>query len=428
METVSEQDGGSAVRAQATPLGRNRNFILLLTGQFVSQMGDRLAMIAFPVLVLKTTGSTLSTGLVLAMYTLPYLVFAPWAGVIIDRFDRRRLMILSDVARALLVALVPLVASRSMPATFVLSFAVASFGVLFDPAKMSLLPDVVADDHLVRANSLLETTEKLTEILGYAAAGVLLSVLSTTAAFRIDALTFVLSAGALLLMKVQPWWRTKKREEGISFGHQFREGLAYLGRHKGLRTNTIVVIFSAIGVGAAYPLTFFLATNVFDKGAGGFAALEVAIAIGYLVGSVAVAWLGSRLNLGAGMFTGLVGMGLFLGLVALTGNLWSAALPFALFGLADAFAVIAIDTYVQQTVPEELRGRVWGVRLCLTQGASAAAIIVVGALASSVSVPALLVAAGLVIAVPAAVGAFIPAGRDIWRSARAREAREAAEI
>ena len=286
MDTVRTESRMEAARSelQSTPLGRNRNFILLLTGQFVSQMGDRLAMIAFPVLVLKTTGSTLSTGLVLAMYTLPYLVFAPWAGVIIDRFDRRRLMILSDVARALLVALVPLVASRSMPATFVLSFAVASFGVLFDPAKMSLLPDVVADDHLVRANSLLETTEKLTEILGYAAAGVLLSVLSTTAAFRIDALTFVVSAGALLLMKVQPWWRTKKREEGVSFGHQFREGLAYLGRHKGLRTNTIVVIFSAIGVGAAYPLTFFLATNVFDKGAGGFAALEVAIAIGYLVG------------------------------------------------------------------------------------------------------------------------------------------------
>ena len=114
-----------------------------------------------------------------------------------------------------------------------------------------------------------------------------------------------------------------------------------------------------------------------------------------------------------GVLAGLIAMGVCLGLVALTDDLWVAALPFAAFGLANAFALIAIDTYVQRIVPEQLRGRVWGVRLCLTQGAWAAAIIATGALATTVSVRALLVVAGLVIAVPAAVGAFFPAARDI---------------
>jgi len=238
-------------------------------------------------------------------------------------------------------------------------------------------------------------------------------VLTTTSAFRIDAVTFVVSAICLLLMRVQPWWRTRTAKDQPSFGRQFREGLAYLGRHKGLLTNTVLVVFSAAGAGAAYPLTFFLAYDVFDKGGGGFAALEVAIAVGYLIGTIIVAWLGTRLRLGFGILGGLLMMGVFLGLVALTENLLTAAIPFAAFGLANAFALIAIDTYVQRTVPEALRGRVWGARLALTQGVWAAAILVTGALAASVSVPVLLVVAALIIAVPAAVGFFIPAARDI---------------
>ncbi len=89
-------------------LARNGNFLLLWTGQFVSQMGDRLAMVAFPWLVYKSTGSTLSTGVVFALYTLPYILFGTLAGVFIDRLNKRTVMVVADVVRAGLVVLVPL--------------------------------------------------------------------------------------------------------------------------------------------------------------------------------------------------------------------------------------------------------------------------------------------------------------------------------
>ncbi len=75
------------------PLTRNRSFLLLWAGQFVSQMGDRLAMVAFPWLVYQSTGSALSTGVVLALYTLPYVLFGAFAGVVIDRFNKRAVMV-----------------------------------------------------------------------------------------------------------------------------------------------------------------------------------------------------------------------------------------------------------------------------------------------------------------------------------------------
>ncbi len=117
--------------------------MLLWAGQFVSQVGDRLAMVAFPWLVYTATGSTLSTGIVLAIYTLPYLLFGMVAGLAIDRLNKRRVMLAAELARMALALLVPLAADIGLWLVFVLSFAMASLTVVFDPAKLSLLPDIV---------------------------------------------------------------------------------------------------------------------------------------------------------------------------------------------------------------------------------------------------------------------------------------------
>ena len=160
-------------------MARNGNFLLLWVGQFVSQVGDRLAMVAFPWLIYQRTGSAMSTGVILALYTLPYIFVGPFAGVVIDRADKRRLLIASDVARAGLLALVPVAASWNLTAVYVLALLVASVNVFFDPCKLALLPDVVEERQLLRANSVLATGETLTEVVGYASAGFALAWVST---------------------------------------------------------------------------------------------------------------------------------------------------------------------------------------------------------------------------------------------------------
>ena len=174
---------------QTSPaLYRNANFVLLWTGQFISQVGDRLAMVAFPWLIYGSTHhSAFSTGAMFALYTLPYVLFGTVAGAFIDRLDKRRVMVAADVARAGLVLAVPFVADQSLAGVYVLAFVISSVAVFFDPCKLAILPDLVTKDKLIRANSLLATGETLTETVGYALAGFIVYYLARKVVFGIDA-------------------------------------------------------------------------------------------------------------------------------------------------------------------------------------------------------------------------------------------------
>jgi MFS family permease len=409
---AAELNVESAETPAPSALWANRNFVLLWSGQFVSQIGDRLAMVAFPWLVYTATGSTLSTGLVLAIYTLPYVLFGMFAGAAIDRLDKRRVMLGAELGRTVLVLLVPLAADFALWSVFVLSFGVASLTVLFDPAKLSLLPDIVPKDQLLRANSLLATAETLTEVLGYASAGFLLAAVSTATAFRLDALTFVVSAFTLVMMAYTPPARAAVQQAGRSFGHELREGFAYMWRHAGLLANTLLTVVLALGVGAIYPLTFFLAVEVLDGGTRAFGVFEAALAVGYLSGALAVAWLAKRLPLGRAILVGFTLVGAGMAALAAPERVWVAAVVFAVVGVANAAALISVDTYVQQTVPEHIRGRVWGSRFTLTQGSYAVSVLAGGALAGVVDVRVLFVVFGLLVALPALFAFFVPALRD----------------
>jgi MFS family permease len=378
--------------------------MLLWAGQFISQIGDRLAALAFPWLVYTSTGSALGTGAVFALYSLPYVLFGAFAGVLVDRFNKRSVMIAVDLLRAGLVLLVPLVATRSLPLVYVLSFAMASAGVFFDPAKLAIVPEIVPRARLLRANSLLATGENLTEILGWAFAGILLASVSTAAAFEIDAVTFVVSAAALALMRYRAPARAAAERSARALSRELGEGLTFLRRHRGLRANTIMIVVCVAGLGAAYPLTFMLAVRVLDGGTRAFGVLEAVVGAGYLVGSLVLVALASRVRKGWTMILGLGLMGACLAAVAAVESVWQAAIPFLFFGVANAAALIAVDTYLQEVVPEGMRGRVLGTRFTLTQGTYALSVLVGGALAGVFDVRALFIVAGAIVAASAFLG------------------------
>ena len=129
-----------------------------------------------------------------------------------------------------------------------------------------------------------------------------------------------------------------------------------------------MIVVCVAGLGAAYPLTFLFAVDVLDGGAGAFGALEAAVGAGFLAGSLALVALASRVHKGRAMIIGLAVMGACLALVATTESVWVAAVPLAVFGIANAIVLIAVDTYLQQVVPHGMRGRVLGTRFTITQG------------------------------------------------------------
>jgi MFS family permease len=321
-------------------------------------------------------------------------------------------MIAADVVRAGLVLLVPLAATRSLPAVYVLSFMIASAAVFFDPCKLAILPDLVTKDRLMRANSLLATGENLTEIVGYALAGFLLAYVSTATAFRIDSLTFAVSAVAIMLMRYHAPVRAAAELTAHTFLHELHEGLSFLRHHHALWMNTLLVVAFVAGLGASYPLTFLLAVRTLDAGTEAFGIFEAVIAIGYLVGSLALATFATRIPKGLAMAVGWTAMGVSLIAVAVTEGVWQACIPFAVLGLANAVALIALDTWLQDVIPERLRGRVFGARFTLTQGTYALSVLVGGALAGVFDVRALLIVAGVLMAIPGIAALFVRDIRD----------------
>ena len=388
-----------------------RNFLLLWTGGFISQMGDRLAMVAFPWLVYKTTESAFSTAVMLALYTLPYVLFGTFAGVIIDRADKRHLMVAADVARAVLILLVPITAATWLPGVFILSFLAACVNVFFEPCRYAILPELVPARELLRANSLMATTENLTDVIGYSAAGFVAFYLSTSSAFYIDGLTFLVSAVALILLVYRPAPRGASEEAPAGVGAEALEGLAHLWRQSGLRTMTIIVSALAIAGGATYPLSFLLAVNVIGGGARSFGLMEGALGLGYLLGALALAGLGDRLRKGPAITIGCTLMGAAFALVGAAPRLVPVLVLFVVVGVANAAAIISVDTYFQEAVPERLSGRVWGIRFTLTQGLYAVSVLAGGAAAAGVSIPTLFVVCGLLIALPGLIGLHVPAAR-----------------
>ena len=377
-------------------------------------------MVAFLWLVYSTTHSALSTGVVLALFTLPYVLFGAIAGGVLDRLDRRGVMVAADIARGGLVLAVPFVAAHSLAGVYALAFLVSCATVFFDPGLMALLPDIVPRDSLLRANSILSASEHITEVVGYATAGFVVAYLARRTAFTIDAATFGVSAVTLLAITLDRGQAERgstdaaqsQNEARPTFGAQLREGVAYLTRHAGLRANTLLAVAAVAGVGAFYPLTFLLAARQFH-GPRSFGFMEAAIGLGYIAGSVTMTAGARRVRKGLAITLGLMVMGVCYALPWALGTLPLVLADFVVLGAANAVMLISIDTYVQSVVPEHLRGRVWGARFTLTQGVYAIGVLAAGGLAATVSLGPLFAVCGAIVFVPALVGFFLPVVRDV---------------
>ena len=190
---------------------KNRDFFLLWLGQIVSQFGDRLTQMALIALVYKKApGSSFELAKLFAFVTIPALIIGPVAGVFSDRWDKRYTMIVSDIVRGLLVVFIVLYCflvpdiQPTYP-IYIAVFIIFSMTRFFLPAKMSIIPDLVSQDELLLANSLITTTGMIAAVLGLGLGGIfLLPAFGVKVGLVIDAFTFFLSAFLIFLINTSP--------------------------------------------------------------------------------------------------------------------------------------------------------------------------------------------------------------------------------
>jgi DHA3 family macrolide efflux protein-like MFS transporter len=336
---------------------RHRNFSLMWTGQLVSTIGSALTSLAASILVYqKTDGSALSVGLMLMATAAPSLLVGLIAGVFVDRYDRRRIMVIADVLRAALVFVIPFLVPYSIAWLYVIVILTSSIGQFFDPAYESVLPEVAPDEELAAANSLIAISQFGSTALGFAAAG-LIAKFDIRIAFYLDALSFLVSAGCILFLKVRKLDISEATTVRTVFSN-LKKGVNYLSASPALRSIFLLAIPVAVSFGLANSLLLPFAERALNASTFEYGLQEGLTSVGFVICSLLMAGYLSRWREGQWMVVGLLGMGL-----AAISYSFLHSVPIAIAvqmfsGFMNAPYVIARRLLVQRNTVAEMRGRV----------------------------------------------------------------------
>jgi MFS family permease len=338
-------------------LGREPDFRRLFLATLASGAGTWLALVALEVDVWVRTHSSSWVAALLIADLLPTFLIGILVGPLIDRLSRRRLMVAADLARFGVFALLPFTTNATQVVGLAALAGIATG--FFRPAAYAGIPNLVQEDDLTHANSLLQAVDNLTWALGSIAGGALVAASGVDAAYWINACTFLISA--IFLYGIPQ--RLLQATQAASRGHwaDLRDGFALTVRSKALLTVLIawnVAMFSNAAVNVAEPQLVFKA---FDAGTFGLGLMMGCSGIGLAAGAYAAGqWIERRgLANVYGVSLGLMAVGI--GLAAMAPNVWVAAACVVISGAGNGSAVVCNALLVQRGAPDALRGRAFAV-------------------------------------------------------------------
>jgi MFS family permease len=351
-------------------------FRALWLGQAISQLGDAFYYLIFMFMVQKVTGSSAMVGLVGALETIPYLIFGPYAGVLADRLDRRRIMMFSDLASGMclvgLAASIWVFGKPPLAALFVAPFVLSSVRCFFMPAKSAAIPRLVPGDKVLEANSISMTTQTVMPLISLGLSASVLSLLFGLSpmlfylsAVGLNSLSFFGSAAFISRLPVLRADRTRGHDSH-SFS-DFKEGLRYINGRHDLKVLTVLLTVFRLSVAPFFVV--YLAAN--EQWFGGKPQTIAWFEFSFFAGMVAASLVMGRQRPQRPLYwfaTGLAICGASVAAMAFTPYVWLFILWNAIAGLALPPGEIAAATYLQLSVPDGFRGRVNSVRDTISQG------------------------------------------------------------
>ena len=350
---------------------RQQDYALLWFGGLVSMLGDFVLFVGLPYEIYRLTGSTLATAGMSLAFLLPNILLGSVAGVYVDRWDRRRLMIVVNLLQAASILPLLLVGQLGLWMVYAVLVVESCVSQLFNPARVALMPSLLAGgkEELLTANALLGVGQHLARLIGPAVGGVIVATGGLGAVAVIDSASFVVSAGMLTLIRARPGaphpsdslehaalsaWRRLVSE--------WRAGLRLVWHQPVLRALLVFATITAIGEGLTITLFVVWTTDALHSDATGYGWVLATQAIGGLAGALVIARLGSRLQpipllIGAALAFGAIDLVLFTYPV-LYPHIGPALVMLVIVGVPGA-AMGAANTTIQQAETQDShRGRV----------------------------------------------------------------------
>jgi DHA3 family macrolide efflux protein-like MFS transporter len=341
---------------------RNRNFVLLWVAQWISAAGDTFSFLALAVridsLYSDPGESAKALGAVMIAYTLPVLLLGIFAGTIVDRQDRKLVMVLSDVVRALLAPGYLLLRSAAdLPLAIAFAFMLAAFSVFFYPARTALIPSIVGKDELMSANGWMQLGQTIARLSGPILAGIVVGRWGTDIAFLVDSASFLTSAVLLLGISGVATRAFQANEQVATAWRSLKEGVRYILTSRLLQSITIGIALAMFGIGAIDVLFVPFLRDAFGVAPGALGGVQAAQGFGMLVGGLLLGALGKllkpRVVAVASMILLALGIALFGGAPGYTAAL--ICIPLVGFALPPLNA--SLQTMLQAGVPEKMLGR-----------------------------------------------------------------------
>jgi MFS family permease len=351
------------------PLRASRDFRLLWIGQLVSQAGSALRLVAVPYQIYVLTGSTLAVGLLGLFSAIPLIALSLWGGVIADRVDRRRMLVVTNLCLALtsvVLAVATQLGLATVPVLYLLTAVGSGFGALDQPARSALAPSLVERRLIPAAMALNQTQFQIALVVGPAVAGLVIARFGLALAYWIDVATYLVGIVALLLM------RAPRSDVTVLHAAPLRalvDGMAFLWSRP-LLLATMSVDFFATFFAVSRAVMPYFADKVFQVGPEGLGLLYAAPGAGATAVALTSGWTGGVRRKGLGILVAVALFGLsvaLFGLLPPNGFLLALLLLAAAQG-ADTVSAIFRHTILQLETPDALRGRLSSINLVFVAG------------------------------------------------------------
>lgn len=393
-------------------LFRDRNFALWWLGGRISILGDYALIVALPFYVYSVSGSALATGLIFMAQMIPPIVLSSVAGVFVDRWDRRRTMIVTELVLA--AVLLPLLAVHSGPSVWIVpvaAFAEAAAFQFIPPCSSALIPAIVGRDRLAPANALLATGTNLSVVVGPPLGALVLHAFGLSGVVLVDVVSYLFAAFMVHLTAIQPEVKAKPgasdAEQGAAFWREWIEGLRLVGSERWIVGLFAVEATAMLGAGMVWVILIVFVERTLHQGALQYGWWLSLNAVGGIVGSFVVGYAARWVSAARLIVTGAIVAGLtWLTIVQLKSLPVMLALA-PLIAIGGTIWAVSEQTMLQTGVADRYLGRVFGAHGALASLAVLLGLGVASLLGDRVGATPLLSAAGLLYVLAGGIAAVV---------------------
>ncbi len=384
----------------------NKNFTLLLAGQFVSQIGDKFHMIALALWVLKTTGSSSKMAAVLAASIIPSIVLGLFCGPIIDRYNRKLIIVGTDLIRSVIIAVFAVLFYLGMmtfPLLLVMQVVLSINAAFFDPTIPSVIPNIVPAEKLAIANSKHQFINGFSTIGGAFLGGLFIASFGYIWVFIINAISFLVSAIFECFIDIPVQSKSEKKEHAaFEIFSDLKIGYQYMFSQSALMVLLFMVMIIHFFVGSIEVMMPVIASSISENGAKNLGFFQAAFGAGSIVMAILLGWLDisgkEKMTLFGGVF--------FIGLLYSSASLFHGTQTLLLFlflgmifllGASVICASISFKTLLQKQIDNKFAGRVFAVAGSAGNASIPAAMMVYGFLLEKYAYQGLLMVSGLIL-------------------------------